>query len=166
MSHDISMESPRIIYRRHSSLQPSSIKTSSSLRVAEIAGGVTGNCAMVWCCFPYTIVNMLTLIVYKVPTSLCKKAIKRHRMRRLTKNMSLPAQKTTTQIPALCQNNGYEYGIIEIPAYPKVAPEGDGVKLVVIGGEEMENEMKELEKEMFKRFNKNGFWRGSARDDF
>ncbi|KAK9673005.1 hypothetical protein RND81_12G139900 [Saponaria officinalis] len=157
MSHDIPMETPRIIYRRHSSLQPSSIKTSSSLRVAEIAGGVAGNCAMVWCCFPYTIVNMFTLIVYKVPSCLCKKAIKGHRMQRPTKNMSLPAPKTTTQTPSLCQNNGYEYGIIEIPAYPKVVPKGDGVKLVVVDGDEMENEIKELEKEMFKRFNKNGF---------
>lgn len=46
-----------------------------------MAGGTAAECAAVCCCCPLTVMNMVVLVVYKVPTSLCRRVVKNHKKR-------------------------------------------------------------------------------------
>ncbi|XP_054817277.1 uncharacterized protein LOC129316901 [Prosopis cineraria] len=41
----------------------------------EVAGGTAAECTAIFCCLPCTVMNVVVLVVYKVPVGLCRKAI-------------------------------------------------------------------------------------------
>ncbi|KAI9073010.1 hypothetical protein K1719_044677 [Acacia pycnantha] len=41
----------------------------------EVAGGTAAECTAIFCCLPCTVMDMVVLVVYKVPAGLCRKAI-------------------------------------------------------------------------------------------
>ncbi|XP_056686695.1 uncharacterized protein [Spinacia oleracea] len=150
-------------------LQPS----PTNGRLAEMAGGTTAECAAVWCCCPCTLVNLLVLVVYKVPTSICKKALRMRKRRQMMKNGLLPIPSYTgssrgTLTPCRC-NTPFE-GIMENRT------EGEDVTAVVMMGRHgyqvscgsdeldiiMDKELMHLEEEMWDKFYTTGFWRSPS----
>jgi len=128
-------------------------RPSSSGRVAaEVAGGTAAECAAVWCCGPCAVVNLIVLAVYKVPAGLCRKAIRLRRRRRMMKKGLWPVGSSV-------EGRSFEWE--ETVAFAK---EDDDVTVVVLGDSEMEidEELRELEKEMWDRFYSTGFWRSAS----
>ncbi|KAH0460768.1 hypothetical protein IEQ34_008343 [Dendrobium chrysotoxum] len=56
-----------------------------SKRLAEVAGGKAAECAVVACCCPCSLVNLLILTVVKLPAGLFQRAMRRRRMKRKKK---------------------------------------------------------------------------------
>ncbi|WOG94586.1 hypothetical protein DCAR_0313882 [Daucus carota subsp. sativus] len=52
-------------------------------RFGEVAGGATAECAVMCCCIPVAIVNLLVLAVYKVPAGIGRKVWRRRKKERL-----------------------------------------------------------------------------------
>ncbi|XAR60224.1 hypothetical protein NMG60_11033498 [Bertholletia excelsa] len=74
--------------RRQSLLEPSTPMAPEKRGPGEVAGGATAECVAVVCCCPCTVVNMVILALYKVPTGLCRKAWKKRKNHRLQKKKS------------------------------------------------------------------------------
>ncbi|KAI3447378.1 hypothetical protein Pfo_004043 [Paulownia fortunei] len=118
-----------------------------NVRLAEVAGGTTAECAAVCCCCPCGLVNLLVLAVYKLPAGLCRKALRKKRRRRLMKMGLLPPRKCS------CDEQ-------ELQIHP-VTPPLTMVNALEPGPEN--KEVIELEKEMMEKFYSGGFWRSSSR---
>ncbi|KAL3839384.1 hypothetical protein ACJIZ3_023975 [Penstemon smallii] len=142
--------------RRHPLLENADYSSRGGVRkerIAEVAGGTTAECAAVCCCCPCGLVNLLVLAVYKVPAGLCRKALRRNRRRRLTKKGLLPPRKCG------CDD-------MELQIHPM------GGHVAMISSLEMSTdniysnnnneEVIELEKEMWDKFYSAGFWRSSS----
>jgi hypothetical protein len=119
----------------------------------EVAGGTTAECAAVCCCCPCGIVDLVVLTVYKVPAGLCRKALRRRRRRRLVKKGLLPANGNhRTRCQCGCDDT-------EIQIHPVTGLDAD--KLVMMSLE-LDEDVIELEKEMWDRFYGAGFWRSPS----
>lgn len=151
------MTKPQIVFhqspmeRRQFLFDPEECSTRSSHRLAEVAGGTTAECAAVVCCFPCTVVNFLVLAVYKVPAGLCRKALRKKRRRRLLKKGLL--------IPSASSVN-------DISSTHRISIDGREFLLHSAGGEgflmqsmDADEELMELENEMWEKFYGTGFWR-------
>ncbi|KAH6762109.1 hypothetical protein C2S52_019542 [Perilla frutescens var. hirtella] len=116
------------------------------IRVAEVAGGATAECAAVCCCCPCGLVNLIVLAVYKVPAGLCRKALRKQRHRRLMKKGGMPrscsCDEEFFQLHSACSSSDSS--------------------LVGFGSLSDDSEVIELEKEMFDKFYGAGFWRSPS----
>lgn len=117
-----------------------------AVRLAEVVGGTTAECAAVCCCCPCGLVDLLVLAMCKVPAGLCRKALRRKRRRRLMKMGLLPSPKCNCdekdfQIQPISAPNGLIEGIESVP---------DNVEVI------------ELDKAMLDQFYSGGFWRSSS----
>ncbi|KAL0308229.1 UNVERIFIED_CONTAM: hypothetical protein Sradi_5765200 [Sesamum radiatum] len=115
------------------------------VRLAEVAGGTTAECAAVACCCPCGLVNLLVLVAYKLPAGLARKALRRKRNRRLMKKGLLP--------PRRCNCDEREFQI-----HPVTSP----VAMVNALEASDDKEVIELEKEMWDKFYGAGFWRSPS----
>lgn len=116
------------------------------VRLAEVAGGTTAECAAVCCCCPCGLVNLFVLAVYKVPAGLCRKALRRKRHRRLMKKGLLPSRKCG------CDEEFFQIHPVTSPLSTVTALESLSDNKEVI----------ELEKEMWDKFYGAGFWRSPS----
>lgn len=112
--------------------------------MAEVVGGTTAECAAVCCCCPCGLVNLLVLAVYKVPAGLCRKALRRKRRRKMM------------MMKKNCGCNDLDL--------VQIHPFSEFVSSAVNSAGEMETdeEVIELEKEMWDRFYSAGFWRSPS----
>ena len=55
----------------------------ASCQIAEVAGGTAAECAAVCCCCPCGLMNLLYLAIYKVPSTLCRRALRRNHRKKL-----------------------------------------------------------------------------------
>lgn len=133
--------------RRQPLLENLDYSSRGGVRLAEVAGGTTAECAAVCCCCPCGLVNLLVLAVYKVPAGLCRKALRRKRRRRLMKMGLLPTRKCS------CDEQEFQIHPFTPPTTMVNALESVPENMEVI----------ELEKEMFEKFYSGGFWRSSSR---
>ncbi|KAL2900864.1 Phosphoenolpyruvate carboxykinase [Bienertia sinuspersici] len=149
--------------RRQPLLHPSPSSSSSSSsssshgRIAEVAGGTTAECAAVWCCCPCTLVNLLVLVVYKVPAGICKKALRIRRRKRMMKKglFPLPSYAASSRGSNECHCNGIQ---------------SEEVTMVVMGGSRsssdesviMDKDLIQLEEHMWEHFYNTGFWRSHS----
>lgn len=117
-------------------------------RFTEVAGGATAECAAICCCCPCGIVNLLLLAVYKVPAGLCRRALRSKRRRRLRKKGLLPHQQSRCKC-------GCDDTELQMHAVLSSDP-------VMVKSIEMDQDMMELEKEMWDRFYGTGFWRSPS----
>ncbi|KAG6631975.1 uncharacterized protein LOC122292917 [Carya illinoinensis] len=116
-------------------------------RVGEVAGGTAAECAAICCCFPCTVMNLLILAVYKVPTGLCRKAWRKKKLQHLKKKKTV----------GLLANSGsnHEEGKLELALEMEVMKGGSRIG--------MDNsDVVNLEKEMWERFSRGGFWRSPS----
>ncbi|KAK1397232.1 Pollen preferential protein [Heracleum sosnowskyi] len=130
---------------------------SSRKRFIEVAGGATAECAAVTCCCPCSLLNLLVLVMYKVPAGLFRKALRHKRRRRIMKKEGLlPA-------PGLGKSNAKEAEIGTVLS-------GDSVMMVkaleknedVMEVLEKDDGMMKLDKEMWEQFYQTGFWRSPS----
>lgn len=119
-------------------------------RFNEVAGGTTADIAAV-ACAPLGIADLVLLAVYKVPTGLCRKAIRQKRRRRLMKKGSLllPLVRHDQMCDCgYCDGMESEF-LTEDPVIMAEAMEKD-------------DDMMQLEKEMWDKFHGAGFWRSNS----
>ncbi|KAL1545623.1 hypothetical protein AAHA92_22323 [Salvia divinorum] len=120
------------------------------VRVAEMAGGATADCAAVVCCCPCGVLNLAVLAVYKVPAGLCRKALRKQRHRRLMKK-------------GILQPRGYgcddDYYFFQLQSDCS----SDNSVATAFKSLPSDNaEVIELEKEMLSKFYGTGFWRSPS----
>lgn len=127
----------------------SSSTVGSGRRVAEVVGGTTAECAAVCCCCPCGLVNLLILVVYKVPAGLCRKALRKRR-RKMVKKGLLPDRKCGCGEMEMVEYHGQP---------PAVGP------FTAVNSAESDKDVAELEKEMWDRFYSAGFWRSLSQKE-
>lgn len=124
--------------------------SSGSSRFAEVAGGTTAECAAVCCCCPCSLVNLLYLAIYKVPSIICRRALRRNRRQKLAKKgLFQPGRRRCS-----C---GCDETEIQIHPVNGLSPE-----IKPTQKDDSEREVMELEKEMWERFYSTGFWRSPS----
>lgn len=112
-------------------------------RIGEVAGLTTAECAAVCCCCPCAVMHLLILAVYKVPTGLCKKALKKNKRKRLLKKKKKNLEENKS-VP-----NGIHHHDDELSSDGSDDDQkGVGVMDAV-----------DLDSEMWDRFYGAGFWR-------
>ncbi|KAB1200015.1 hypothetical protein CJ030_MR0G008640 [Morella rubra] len=127
--------------------------SSGSSRLAEVAGGTTAECAAVCCCCPCGLAHLLYLAIYKLPSGLCRAAMRKKRRQKLVKKGLL--QPRPRRCSCGCDGN-------EIHMHPVVTFDGLSLETKSMRKEELEKEAMELEKEMWERFYGSGFWRSNS----
>ncbi|KAL6988159.1 hypothetical protein U1Q18_013906 [Sarracenia purpurea var. burkii] len=120
--------------------------------IGEVAGGTAAECAAVCCCCPCALVNFLYLTVYKLPAGICRKALQQKRRRRLLKNGLLPQRSCRCRCG--CDDTELQIHPISVD----VAPAAD----MIVESIQADNDVIQLEKEMWDRFYGTGFWRSPS----
>ncbi|KAK4281752.1 hypothetical protein QN277_013208 [Acacia crassicarpa] len=123
---------------------------SGSARFGEVVGGTLAECAVVCCCCPCGLINLLVLALYKVPAGLCRRAMRNKRRRKVPSKGLLPRCKCE------CEE-------VETPVHPIGGGEDSLSDLIESRkSEELNKEAMELEKEMWDMFYSTGFWRSCS----
>lgn len=143
MTHFVGPRTPSV-NRRQPLLKP---HIPAAARLAEVAGGVTAECAAVCCCCPCMVAGFLVLAVYRLPAGLCRRALRHRRQRRILKQTK----------GGKCSFRGEEHE-------PKIRPVITVEELLEMKVESLP-EMEELEAEMRKNFYSTGFWRSHSQRD-
>lgn len=153
MTRQIVLRAPTSVNRRQPLLKArsKSSTTASSVSFAEVAGGTAAECAAIWCCCPCGIVNLIVLVVYKVPAGLCRRALKRKRRQRLIKRGLLSAKglRLSSRIKEREEEQFHPISLGDLLEVNKPA-------------QEVEMEVARLEKEMWEQFYGTGFWRSPS----
>lgn len=124
------------------------VERMKSNRIGEVAGGTAGKCAAVCCCCPFALMNMLVLVVYKVPAGVCRKMWRKRKLRQRKKDALL---QRTSPDPSLSVGEESDVEMIE-----KKGGGGGGT------GTGTGTDAVDIESEMWARFDGAGFWRSSS----
>ncbi|XVF47040.1 hypothetical protein PTKIN_Ptkin03bG0077200 [Pterospermum kingtungense] len=149
MSHPGLIRSPPVTRRTEISLPEDPKKERKGRKVGEVVGGSVAEGAAVCCCLPCTVMELIVLSLYKVPTGLCRKAWKGTKRRRLQKkkkkNQGLlgPSKGASTKVE------------LESELSRTMAGKGDAQDDGCTGAVD-------LDKEMCDRFYGTGFWRSPS----
>lgn len=149
------VRSPPVTRKQSCPLPDDQKMTRNGKKFGEVAGGTAAECTAVCCCCPCSVMELLVLALYKVPTGLCKKAWRRRKRQRLMKKN-----------PRLLLGTA-EGG----PTREEVEAELDRMvgKGGPDGGDEDNNngctETVEMDNEMWKRFYGTGFWRSPSQGE-
>ncbi|XP_030444736.1 uncharacterized protein LOC115667274 [Syzygium oleosum] len=171
---------PAPVNRRESLLSTPSPTPAGTrrARLAEVAGASAAECAAIWCCCPCAIADFFLLAVYRVPAGLFRRALRKRRRRRLTRQVAF-APKREVRSSKKCTSghnrdgNGADdgEGAGTENAWPAVITLEEllemrgGVAAAAAGGVEEEEEAAEMEEEMWRRFSNMGFWRSPSRQE-
>ncbi|OVA16220.1 hypothetical protein BVC80_603g1 [Macleaya cordata] len=156
---------------RHQALiqKQKSPTTENKIRFGEVAGGTTAECAAICCCCPCGLMNLLILVIYKLPAGIFRKALKiRKKRKKKKKNKRLLGLKNSGPWTHNCDCSCYE---AELQVQKKV----DSSVVVVnesssssssssssAENNKLSKEVLELEEEMWYRFHGAGFWRSPS----
>ncbi|KAL8550287.1 hypothetical protein ACS0TY_008925 [Phlomoides rotata] len=134
------------VVRRQPLLENSDYSSMHSVSMAEVAGGTTADYAVVCCYCPCGLVNHFVLAVYKVPTGLFWKALRRKHHRRLMKKGGLP--------PRRCGCDEEFFKLYPVASHTSMVSALESLP--------EDQEVIELEKEMWDKFYGAGFWRSPS----
>jgi len=147
-------------HRRQPLLQQSknSLRAGTSTRLGEAVGGTAAVC----CCAPCAVANIVYLAIYKVPATLCLRALKKRRQRHRRRIQAsgegmFPAKRRCTC--GCCDD------VVGARVHPTCSDDDEtyrGVKSESLGVQEEDKDVVELEKEMWDTFYETGFWRSSS----
>lgn len=139
--------------------QPLILKETTEIKnptCGEILGGKTAECTAICCCCPCVVLDLVILAVVKLPTGLCKKAIKKRKKRKVRCRMSkiegVGDMNTGSENNKEVGDGGVECGNID----------DGGAHKELDGGGAMRVKEKEKEAEMWARFLGGGFWRNPS----
>ncbi|XP_004497626.1 uncharacterized protein [Cicer arietinum] len=145
-------------HRRQPLLQQSQSLSKAATHIGEVVGGTAAVC----CCCPCALANIVYLAIYKVPATLCIRALKMRKQRRRRRLQTsaegvFPQKRRCTC--GCCDDVGFR-------VHPTCGDDDviGGVKSQSMGVEEEleDKDAMELEKEMWERFYGTGFWRSSS----
>ncbi|XP_021811820.1 uncharacterized protein LOC110754989 [Prunus avium] len=128
----------------------------STARLAEVAGGTAAECAAVCCCCPCGLVNLLVLVIYKVPAGICRRVLKKKRRKRHAKKGLLQPR----HCKCTCGFDGSELQFHQVGF--DCGLEINDMTHKVADGESVDEDVLQLEKEMWDRFYSTGFWRSPS----
>uniref|UniRef100_A0A0E0BVE6 Uncharacterized protein n=1 Tax=Oryza glumipatula TaxID=40148 RepID=A0A0E0BVE6_9ORYZ len=119
-------------------------------RCGEVAGGTAAECAAVFCCFPFAVVELVVLAAVRAPAALCRRAVRGGRRRRVrstkpkeTGAMDIASPRSLAAAAAKARKVDADF-----PATPKA------------------EHLVDMEKEVWASFYGGGFWRSpSQRED-
>ncbi|XP_058106751.1 uncharacterized protein LOC131250149 [Magnolia sinica] len=145
VSHQITVGTkPESVHQRQS-LQLKKSQSNSqtmSCNFAEVAGGTTAECAVVVCCCPCTVVDLLVLAVVKLPAGLCRRALRKKVHKRRIGLLQPKRFEDEDMYVGMCVTAG---------TWPEKSPA---------------TAVSEMEEEMWNTFFNTGFWRSpSAREN-
>ncbi|CAI9097547.1 OLC1v1034004C1 [Oldenlandia corymbosa var. corymbosa] len=156
MTKQIVLRAPQsFVDRRQLLLGAQESSSRGGSRVGELVGGTAAECAAVCCCCPCGLVNLLVLAVYKVPAGLCRKALRRKRRRRMIKKGLLPPRKCGCGDVELYQLHPLS-GPMTTTSATMMAAAVNSLSI------ESDDDVVELEKEMWDKFYSAGFWRSPS----
>ncbi|KAI9090626.1 hypothetical protein K1719_028479 [Acacia pycnantha] len=123
--------------------------SSGSARLGEVVGGTLAECAVVCCCCPCGLINLLVLALYKVPAGLCRRALRNKRRRKVVSKGLLPQRRRRCKCG--CEE-------VETPIHPIGGGGGDSFSDLIEWrkSEELNKEAMELEEEMWDMFYSTG----------
>ncbi|RDY07662.1 hypothetical protein CR513_08197, partial [Mucuna pruriens] len=124
-------------------------------RVGEVVGTAAAECVAVCCCFPCGLVNFFLLAIYKVPTGLCRRMLRKRRHRKMIKEGLL--KPTRRHCSCGCCEDVHGFRI-----YPMCANDAFDVKRLHSKEPDNDDDTRALEKEMWDQFYGTGFWRSSS----
>ncbi|KAE9612422.1 hypothetical protein Lal_00039712 [Lupinus albus] len=164
MSKKILIRSRSSCNRRQPLLQRSNSCRRTRTRLGEAVGGTAAVC----CCCPAVVANVMILAIYKVPASLCRRAMekkKKHKQKRLRNLHSTVEKEGLVQNKRSCTCGCRDD--ISIRGYPKCDNVDDiaNARSQTVVEQEEEKEVIELEEEMWARFSTTGFWRSPSQRD-
>ncbi|XP_030512511.1 uncharacterized protein LOC115726669 [Rhodamnia argentea] len=142
-------------------------------RLAEVAGASSAECVAIWCCCPCAIADFFLLAVYRVPAGLCRRALRKRRRRRLTRQVAFTSKrgvrsgkKGTSVHDGDGEGNGGKGADVE-NAGPAVITLEELLEMRAAAAAAAEGveEGAEMEVEMWRRFSNMGFWRSPSRGD-
>ncbi|KAF3323058.1 hypothetical protein FCM35_KLT13047 [Carex littledalei] len=120
--------------------EPAPVKPSA--RVAEMVGGTAAGCAAVCCCCPCTVLDFVVLAVVKVPTGLCKRAMRARRRK-------IAAKRKKEMGASEEGKERMEVEVAQVAAVERASPE----------------EVAKMEMEVWAPFYGAGFWRSPSQKD-
>ncbi|XP_039000402.1 uncharacterized protein LOC120126218 [Hibiscus syriacus] len=119
----------------------------SSSAFGEVCRRATAECAVICCCFPLETAKVLVLAIYKIPAGICSRAISKVQQRKLRKKGSVEPCNRKGGCGCGCDDDrDFQIQTVER----------------VDSSEESQKAVKELEKEMLKKFYGSGFWRSPS----
>ncbi|KAL6976497.1 hypothetical protein U1Q18_025288 [Sarracenia purpurea var. burkii] len=158
MRRQIVVQSPALVNRRQPLIveRPSPAKAKEDKRgVGEVAGGTAAECAAIFCCCPCTVMNLLVLAVYKVPTGLCRKAWKKKKKRQKLKKKKVLLQQQHQQQQ---QQQSAKIG----PPSMSDSSEIEKSDVDDAGSDRSTSTADDFESEMWDLFHGAGFWRSAS----
>ncbi|XP_020233122.1 uncharacterized protein LOC109813358 [Cajanus cajan] len=153
MSRRVILRSTRSSNRKQPLLQSCQSYPQAGTRLGEAVGGTAAVC----CCFSFGLANMVYLAVYKVPARLCQKALRKRRRSRSLMEEELVA--TRRRCLCGCCDDIMGGGRV----YPLCCDDEDLAALRGRISVAKDEDVVELEKEMWERFYGSGFWRSASR---
>ncbi|CAI9105867.1 OLC1v1004885C1 [Oldenlandia corymbosa var. corymbosa] len=157
---DDTVESPTL-NRRHT-LLPGNVHTGrddkenndngNGSRIGEVAGGTAAECAAVCCCCPCALMHLIVLAVYRVPAGLCRKAIRKHKRKKLLRRRKNDLLSDENSRKRMNGHDAVAYGFDH-----HHGDESDG------GDDNPKGAAVDLDSEMWDRFYGAGFWRSYSR---
>ncbi|XP_073107880.1 uncharacterized protein [Elaeis guineensis] len=128
-----------------------------SARLAEVAGGTAAECAAVCCCCPCGLVNLLVLTVVRLPAGLCHRALKARAKRRAAKKRRKAGLLGPNPAGGGVEEEEEEEGVGLHGAVLALAMAREGWP-----AKPPQEEVMEMEKEMWAKFYSAGFWRSPS----
>lgn len=128
-------------------------------KVGEVVGGAAAEFTAVCCCCPFTLMDMLILAVYRVPTGLCRRAWRKRMRQRRKRRKGLLAGDLSV---GKCQEGSNWPAGLDVEAEMKLVAENLNADAGDCDGA---NEAVDLDKEMWDRFYGTGFWRSPSQRD-
>ncbi|XP_022754219.1 uncharacterized protein LOC111302697 [Durio zibethinus] len=149
MTRPVLMRAPPVTRRQPVLLSEDPKTARKGNKFGAVVGGTVAECTAVFCCCPFSVMELLVLGLYKVPAGLCKKVWKRRKRQRLMK-----------------KNPGF-LGPAKVGP-PRAELEAEPDQVVGKGarcGDDQDDGCAgavHLEKEMWDRFYGTGFWRSPS----
>ncbi|KAK8961850.1 hypothetical protein KSP40_PGU018802 [Platanthera guangdongensis] len=135
------------------------------MRIAEVVGGKTAECAAILCCCPCGIANLFILATVRFPAGLCRKALrKRIMIRRAKKAAGLLGSGSDGGSGSGSSKEGSPADD-ELAEFSSVRGRGMMVVVDRWPARSPTAEVIELEKEVWSKFYSSGFWRSLSQKD-
>ncbi|GMG98387.1 hypothetical protein Nepgr_000227 [Nepenthes gracilis] len=149
MTGKIVIKSAPSVNRRQLLLSSNSLASPSREKstVAEVAGGTAAECVAICCCCPCLLIGCLILTIYKVPTGICRRMLRKHHQKRLLKKQGLLHHQTSRSIS--CFDELPEADDLKVFEMIKISIDGSAEAI-------------DLDNKMWEQFHNTGFWRSSS----
>ncbi|KAJ9554855.1 hypothetical protein OSB04_009469 [Centaurea solstitialis] len=146
------MTKPRLVLRRSPEERRQYRQQHRSIthkHVGEVVGGTTAEMAAVCCCFPCSVVDLMILTMYKVPTGLYRNVMRR-RHQQQQPSLTMKRSDSVSSMESIEDT--------QLAMHPAVIAAMERF----MRPPEVDKDFMELENEMWAKFHDGGFWRSPS----